>query len=132
VTSTVAWNRLSERAQHPCWGTGASTGDDLCIIRGNSYSKAMFQHVSGCFCYFYMNSAFFKRNITIEMRQCRRSDEFEYPCVWVSVRETFGPHVNLQMEQFSPRYLLLGSWTCYRGTDYRGSLREKRNIKRGV
>jgi hypothetical protein len=89
------------RAGDPCVGTTAAAGEEVCNIRGRHYNKDMSPHVSGCYCYFYMNPGFFRPNLTIRMVQCGIPNVWQYPCILVVsiLRCTFYSYLYLQMGQ---------------------------------
>jgi hypothetical protein len=81
--------RIVREETRPDWcnmATRASADDDVCIVRGLEYSKdGMFEHVSGCYCYLYMNDVLFKPNTTIRKSYCwDDTNNITYPCFLVS------------------------------------------------
>jgi hypothetical protein len=65
--------------------TLAADGEHVCILQDWRYSKEhMFQHVSGCSCFTYMNDDYYTPNATIRGDLCQTAYEATYPCFWVS------------------------------------------------
>jgi hypothetical protein len=64
--------------------TPAAEGEDVCIIQDMRYSKeSMFQHVSGCSCFIYMNNDFRRPSTTIRFKICQDYNA-TFRCFWVS------------------------------------------------
>lgn len=83
MVQALSWRTVREEVRRdPSDVATLATYADVCIIRGVEYSKDFkFQHVSGYFCYSYMNSALLKPNTTITKRSCTNSKtNVTYPC----------------------------------------------------